>query len=142
MTANALEALRSVRDEQGRFVAGSPGPRLTHGLRSATLTEVPELADKMRDIAQAIETELGGVENLTTLKRVAVKEASRLSLIVDSLGDDLLTRGVLTGKGRTRAALQAYGMAFDRLQRLMALLTLERKAVEVRDLAAAFRNGE
>lgn len=128
------------RDEQGRFVTGGPSAALRHGLRSSTLMDVPELAAAHRELMDAIAADLGGVENLSTLKRRAVAEASRLSLIVDSLGDDLLSRGVLTGKGRTRAALQAYGMAFDRLQRLMTMLGLERVAAKVptlRDYAKA-----
>lgn len=137
-----LEALRDARDEKGRFMAGMPGPRLTHGLRSATLTDVPALAEAHREKTAAIVADLGGIENIATLKMSAVNEAARLSLIVDSLGDDLLVRGVLTGKGRTRAALQAYGMAFDRLQRLMSLLGLERAPARthtLRDYAEGHR---
>lgn len=135
-----LQALRDARDEKGRFVAGLPGPRLVHGLRSATLADVPELAAEMEAIATAIENDLGGQAELSTLKRRAVREAARLALIVDSLGADLLTRGVFTGKGRTRAAVQVYGMALDRLHRLMTSLGLKREPAKggtLRDYAKA-----
>lgn len=135
---NPLDALRNVRGEKGRFVAGMPGPRLAHGLRSVTLTDVPELAASHREKVAAIEADLG--RDLSTLKGAAVTEAARLMLIVDSLGDDLLARGVMTGKGRTRAALAAYGMALDRLHRLMTMLGVERvpaKAASLRDYAKA-----
>lgn len=136
MNADALQALREARDDKGRFVAGMPGPALKHGLRSATLADVPELAEVMRETIDAIETDLGGSANLSTLKKRAVREAARLSLIVDSLGDDLLANGVFTGKGRTRAALQAYGMALDRWHRLMSSLGFDRHAKDAPDLRA------
>lgn len=120
----SLEPMREARGEKGRFVPGAPGPALRHGLRSATLLDQPEMAEAFAEKVRAIETDLGS--DLSTLKASAVREAARLSLIVDSLGSDLLARGVMTPKGNTRAALSAYTMAFDRLQKLMALLGLER----------------
>ena len=58
--------------------------------------------------------------DLSTLQQTAVREVARLALIVDSLGDDLLRNGVLTAKGQNRAALSAYVIALDRLDKLMS----------------------
>ena len=120
------EALRKVRGAGGRFLAGAPGPRLTTGLRARTLVERPEIAAAHREMVTAIEADMGA--DVSTLKRDAVREAARLMLIVDSLGNDLLTRGVLTAKGKNRAALTAYAMTLDRLQKLMGTLGVERKS--------------
>lgn len=120
-----LEALRRQRSADGRFLPGLPGPRLTTGLRSRTLAELPDLAAAHAEKVQAIAADLGA--DLSTLQHAAVTEAARLTLIVDSLGDNLLRHGVLTGKGKTRAALSAYALALDRLHRLMTLLGVERR---------------
>jgi hypothetical protein len=99
---------------------------LAHGLRARTLVEQPELAAAHAEIAHAIGAELGA--DLSTLKAAAVREAARLVLIVDSLGADLMGNGVLTAKGRNRAALSAYVLTLDRLHKLMTVLGLERRS--------------
>jgi hypothetical protein len=121
-----LDALRKVRAPNGRFLAGVPGPRLTTGLRASTLLEQPALAEAHAEKVRAIEADLGA--ELSTLKRAAVTEAARLSVLVDSLGDDLMVNGVLTAKGRNRAALSAYVLTLDRLHKLMTMLGLERRS--------------
>ena len=131
-----LEALRKVRGTDGRFLKGTLAA-LTHGLRARTLLEQPELAEAHAEKVQAIEADLGA--DLSTLKASAVREAARLALIVDSLGHDLLTKGVITPKGKTRAALSAYVMTLDRLTKLQTLLGLERRTKTVPDLAAYLR---
>ena len=65
------------------------------------------------------------------MQQAAVREAARLALIMDSLGDDLLRNGVLTAKGKNRAALSAYVMALDRLHKLMTTVGIERRSRRV-----------
>lgn len=121
-----LSALRDGgRGADGRFVGGNVAA-LTHGLRAKSLLDVPELAEAHREAVAAIEADLGA--DLSTLKRGAVREAARLLLIVDSLGNDLLTRGVLTAKGKNRAALTAYVTTLTSLQKMMGTLGIERKS--------------
>jgi hypothetical protein len=129
-----LGALRDVRDARGRFVPGVPGPRLVHGRRSRTLAGVPALAEAQRERAEAIARDLGGAP--TTLQATAIREAARLSLLVEALGDDLLARGVLSAKGACRAALGAYTQTLDRQNRIMTILGLERRARTVDPLDA------
>lgn len=68
---------------------------------------------------------------MTVLKADAVREVGRLGLVMQSLGDDLLQHGVLTGRGRTRAALSAYTAVLDRFTKLASMLGLERTAKSV-----------
>jgi hypothetical protein len=121
-----FDALRSVRDERGRFLAGAPGPRLKTGTRALTLLDVPALAAAHAEKAAAIAADLG-VE-LSTLQQAAVREAARLALIVDSLGDDLLRHGVVTAKGKNRAALSAYVLVLREFDKLMSRLGIERRS--------------
>ncbi len=132
-----FDRLRSVRAPSGQFLPGVPGPRLRHGMRASTLLDLPAMAEAHRERCEAIRADLGG--DVSTLKQSAIAEAARLSLLVDSMGNDLLTQGVLTGKGRCRAALSAYVMTLDRLQRLMGLLGLERRAKPVDPIEAVQR---
>ena len=67
-------------------------------------------------MVRPIEADLGA--DMSTLKAAAVREAARLALVVGSLGTDLKVNGVLSVKGRNRAALSADVMTLDRLQRL------------------------
>ena len=98
-------------------------PRLRTGLRLRD--DHPALRVTFEDRRQAIEADLGA--DMATLKAAAVKEAARLTIIVEGLGEDLLSRGVLSPKGSQRAALSAYMMTLDRLHRMMTLLGLERR---------------
>ena len=100
-----------------------PGPRLKTGKRALTLLDVPALAEAHAEKVRAIEADLG--TELSTLQQAAVREAARLALIVDSLGDDLLRNGVLTAKGKNRAALSAYVIALDRFHKLMSTVGIE-----------------
>ncbi len=62
-----------------------------------------------------------GREQLSAVQTPLVSELARLQIITDSLGADVVARGVLTGKGRTRAAVTAYLAVLDRQQRLAQL---------------------
>ena len=75
----------------------------------------------------AIAADLGGEQNLSALQRAAIREAARLEVICAALGHNLLQHGVLTGKGKTRAATLVYLHVFDRLLRASQLLRLDRK---------------
>jgi hypothetical protein len=75
---------------------------------------------------------------LTALAHAAVRETARLVVIAGALGDDVLTRGVLTGKGQTRASVLLYLKVLDRFTRCAALLGLERRSRPV-DLADYLR---
>lgn len=121
------------RGPDGRWQKGC-APRLRHGLRLAP--DHPALATAHRERTDAIAIDLGG--DLPTLKRAAAREAARLDLITEGLGEDLMRHGVLTATHNQRAALSAYVMTLDRLHRLMVLLGLERRGREIKDLAAAF----
>jgi hypothetical protein len=129
--------------ETGRWKAGNLAA-LKHGQRASTLLDVPELAEAHRARVEAIETDLGGAAQLSAVQLPLVSELARLQLITDSLGADVLARGVLTGKGRTRAAVTVYLAVLDRQQRLAQLLGLSRRQRDVPDLASylAAHNGE
>ena len=107
----------------GRFLPGNLAA-LTHGQRSRQLLDVPALAEAHRARVEAIETDLGGAAQLSAVQLPLVSELARLQLITDSLGADVLGKGVLTGKGRTRAAVTVYLAVLDRQQRLAQLVGL------------------
>ena len=111
------------RDASGKFARGHL-VNVRHGLRIAP--DNPLVRAAFEDCRQAIEVDLG--DGLATLKAAAVREAARLTIIVDSLGENLIASGILSAKGNQRAALSAYVMTLDRLHRLMTLLGLERRA--------------
>jgi hypothetical protein len=114
---------------------------LKHGLLSEHLIEQPDIAAWHREQVQAISADLGGMTELTTLQRASVREVARLEVILCALGTELLQGGVLTGKGKMRAATTIYLSVLDRFTRLCAVLGLERRARKVASLAEAM-NGE
>lgn len=123
----AVAALRGKgRGPDGRFQPGNT-MRLQHGLRCERLLDHPDIAAWHREQVAAIEADLGGEQQLTALQRAHVREAARLEVLVGALGDDLLARGVLTGKGRTRAAATLYLQALDRYLRVAQALGLQRR---------------
>ena len=126
----ARVAVRRLRG-RGRRLNGQAGVgntlRLKTGLRSAQLLEQPDIATWHREQVAAITADLGGEQELSALKRAAVREAARLEVICAALGHNLLQHGVLTGKGKTRAATLVYLHVFDRLLRASQLLRLDRK---------------
>lgn len=123
-----LEALRSIRGERGRFLKGVPGPRLLTGDRAMTLLEQPDVAEAHRARAEAITADLGGMSQLSAVQVPLVAELARLQLVTDSLGADVLARGTMTGKGRTRAAVTLWLTCVEKQQRLAQLLGLERRS--------------
>lgn len=131
MFNRASEAVRAIRG-RGRRQDGTAAPgntlALKSGLRSSQLLQQPDVAAWHREQVDAITADLGGESELTAMKRASVREAARLEVLLDAMGTDLLERGVVTGKGRTRAMTSAYLSVLDRFVRLSAALGLERKA--------------
>jgi hypothetical protein len=72
------------------------------------------------------------------LRRDGIKRAAQLTIIADTLAEDLVRRGLITPKGQQRAALNAYLSVIDRLTRLSATLGLDRRTKPVTDLARQF----
>ncbi len=110
----------------GRWIAGCM-PRVRTGSRTDRLLEVPALAVAHRERTDALTADLGGMSQLSAVQGPLVAELARLQLVTESLGADVLRHGVLTGKGRTRAAVTIYLQVLDRQQKLAALLGLERR---------------
>lgn len=133
-TESSLTLQVGVQDHAANAQLPASGPgrgNWKHGGRSRVVAAalMPEQAAGLALLPAtiaAIESDLGGSESLSVIKRGLVTEMARLQLIVGYLGDNVGRLGPLTGKGRTRAALTAYLQAFDRLQRLAATLGLER----------------
>jgi hypothetical protein len=122
---------------RGQFVKGEPGPGLRHGGRSilVRLALVDARRAALGEHRAAILTDLGGYENVGTLKADLVERYLETSLIAEWLGGNLLVDGVLTAKGKTRAAATLYLQVLDRLHRLTTLLGLERRARPVQNPA-------
>lgn len=132
----SLDAVRSShRDARGRFQPGNQAATTT-GDRAKQLAGHPGLAGAYLQRVDAIEADLGGREELSELERSHVRELARLDVIVEGLGNDLLERGVMTAKGKTRAALTAYLSAYDRLTKGAAAIGLKRRSKPVPELTA------
>jgi hypothetical protein len=115
----------SGRDEQGRFTAGHPGPRLAHGQYSQLVRSGAATGQQDALAASRFElrVELGDVG---VVKGSLADAFVELSAVRDYLGGRLATEGPLTGKGRTRALLTAYLAVVDRQVRLAQVLGVER----------------
>ena len=137
----AREAVSALRG-RGRQENGQAGPgntlNLRHGLRSTQLLEQPDIATWHAEEVAAIETDLGGAAELSALQHASVREAARLEVILGALGGELLDHGVLTGKGKCRAATTIYLQVLDRFVRVAATLGLERKAKQIPTDPAAY----
>ena len=123
------------RGANGRFVAGNTA-RLVHGARSrkVMLAGLPEQAQIRALLAEreaAIVADLGGAGNLSTIKREVITRFLQTSVVADFLGSNIVKHGVLTTKGKTRAAVTTYLQVVDRLTRLALTLGLERQAKRV-----------
>jgi hypothetical protein len=128
---STITALRG-RGRQANGQAGAGNTlALRHGLRSARLLEHPDVAEWHRQQVEAITADLGGPSELSALRLAAVREVARLEVIAGALGDELLDGGVLTGKGKCRAATTTYLQVLDRLLRLSQLVGLDRKAKQL-----------
>lgn len=132
----SVESLKSGgRDESGRFLPGNMAA-FKDGRRAA-VEQRDDLAPLHQERVDNITRDLGGPSELSHMEQTHVREISRLELIVEALGTDLLTRGMLTSKGRQRATLGAYLTSLDRLTRLSATIGLQRRQKTATSLQAA-----
>jgi hypothetical protein len=124
---------------RGRRADGTAGPgntlALKHGLKSERLLEDSTLAAVHREMVEALTNDLGGGDALSAMEAPHVREYARLGLIAESLGHNVLERGALTGKGKTRAAVNVYLQVLDRLVRLGQTLGLKRRTKRASSLA-------
>jgi hypothetical protein len=109
---------------------------LIHGLRSRRAQQalLPGQEQQLALIGERrteLLRDLGGEDALPLTKRDVVGRFIELQTIADTLAGNLAAAGVLSTKGRQRAALTAYLSVVDRLTKLAALLGLERKVKEV-----------
>jgi hypothetical protein len=135
----AREAVSAIRGhgrrQNGQAAAGNT-IALKTGLRSAQLLNAPDIAAWHTEQVNAITADLGGDAELSSLARGAVREAARLEVILAALGSELLAHGVLTGKGKTRAATSTYLHVLDRYVKLTGTLGLERRTKPVQSASA------
>ena len=108
---------------------GTPGPALEHGGRSlhVRLALIAEHRATLASERAAILADLGGAENVGTLKAGLIDRYQETALVASWLGGNLLVDGVLTGKGKARAAATLYLQVLDRLLRLSQALGLDRQ---------------
>lgn len=97
----------------------------------AKLPEQAEVLAMQREKEAAIVADLGGEMNISTIKRDMVGDYLGLRNVALYLGSNIGKHGVLTTKGRTRAAVTTYLQVVDRLTRLALTLGLERRTKQV-----------
>jgi hypothetical protein len=126
---------RAPQPNAGQFVKGNTAA-LKHGQYSTRARQAllpgqeAQLAALTEDRQQLLE-DLGGEATVAVTKRDVVRRFCELQVIADTHVSNLVREGVLTGKGRQRAALSAYLNVVDRLNKLAAQLGLERIAKPV-----------
>ena len=103
----------------------------------AGLPDMAEYAPVLREKEAALVADLGGEANLAVTKRELTTRFIEASAILTFLGGNILKFGVLTTKGRQRAAVGTYLQVLDRVTRLALTLGLNRQAKQVTDLARA-----
>lgn len=109
---------------------------LIHGARSrrvmhAGLPEQAELRALLQEKEAGLVADLGGAANVGVAKRELTTRFVETSAILSFLGGNILKFGVLTTKGRQRAAVATYLQVLDRITRLALALGLERQAKQV-----------
>ena len=116
-----------VKDNTISLIHGANSKRVMH----AGLPEQAEVRAMLREKEAAIVADLGGAGNLSTIKREVVTRFLQTSVVADFLGSNIVKHGVLTTKGKTRAAVTTYLQVVDRLTRLALTLGLERQTKQV-----------
>jgi hypothetical protein len=111
------------------------------GARSARVLAglMPEQAEGLAALGErvkSIERDLGGVESLSVIAIGMIERHARLELVDDYLFGNLQRLGPLTARGRTRAALTAWLMVVDRLQKSATTLGIERRVKPIDPLIA------
>lgn len=133
----------SGRDTDGRFAPGNT-ESLKHGQRSERdgAELMPWLVAVLAEKEAAILADLGGAEQVSAIRRELLGRFLQSSAIADSLGANIVENGVLTSKGRTRAAVTLYLQVLDRQIKLAGTIGLGRQAKPVRSLEEAMREAE
>jgi hypothetical protein len=112
---------------------------LTHGGRSIgvklALMDVKRAA--LAERRAGILADLGGAENVSTIKSDLVERYLELQVVGDWLGGNLLAEGVMTTKGKTRAATTLFLSVVDRLERLGKTIGLERRERDLSQMSLA-----
>jgi len=114
----------------GSFLVGNQAA-VTHGMYARQVVEEPQAVAVLQEQRSAIVSDLGA--DVSRIKGDLVQRYVEASLIADHLFNNVQQHGVLTGKGRTRAAVATYLQVLDRVVRLGQLLGLERRQKRVSD---------
>ena len=142
-TQPSQESLASGRGDHGRFAPGNTAA-LRHGAFSQQVA-AGGLAEQAEAVAAATERRAEIVRDLgEELSALAVGQVDayvRLEIVSDFLWSNLVDQGVLTGKGRQRAALSAWLQVVDRQHRLAVALGLERRAKRAPQIEDYLREG-
>lgn len=130
-TSGRFTAASSKVGERTRFQPGNPG-QWRHGLRSARaaaalLPGQEAIRAAMLERRAAVVADLGGPDELSQVASDEIDRYARLHVLHESLWREIEARGVLTAKGRQRAALTALLAVSDRIDRLAARLGLARR---------------
>jgi hypothetical protein len=125
------EEIPASKENSGWFQPGNTAS-LRHGEHSQRVAQgqTPQQSDALALLPErtaGILADLGGKEHLSTVVLGLVERHARLELIEAYLWNNIDKNGVLTAKGRQRAALTAYLEVTDRLRRSAITLGLERR---------------
>jgi hypothetical protein len=115
-----------------RFEKGNR-ERWVHGrksrlLRAGQLPEQQALAVAIREQVELIVDELGGPDQVSTLKAALLEDWCRLGIYAATVEQHLEQGGLLTGKGRTKAAAAFWLSLLDRRHRVATQIGLQRIA--------------
>jgi len=115
-------------DHRGRFTSGNLAS-LKHGGKSigVKLALMDAKRAALAERRAGILADLGGPENVSTIRADLVERYLELQVVGDWLGGNLLASGVLTSKGKTRAATTLFLSVVDRLERLGKTIGLDRR---------------
>jgi hypothetical protein len=127
----------SGRDHRGRWAAENDGA-LRHGARRYELRGV--LPDEVQTAVDAwshqLTSDRGGTSEMGAIESAYCRRLTQLEGALDLLGRDLHQHGVMTPRGRPRAAYKCFLETLATFDRLAQRLGLDRKAKRV-DLARA-----
>ena len=123
------------RRANGTVLPGS-ALHLKHGLYSKRhVTELfREQAQPLQEREAEILNDLGGADHVSHVLRGLVPRYVTLEAIADNMERNIMLHGVLTGKGKTRAATTTYLHVIDRLQRMAVTIGLKRRAKRAPDI--------
>jgi hypothetical protein len=140
---------RENHDQRGRFTLANTAA-LTHGGTSkqlrALIVETPAAREALDQKRAAIRADLG--EDTTTIRDDLITRYVELDVLAAWLAQNLVENGVISGRGRTRAAATLYLQVADRqiklAQVIAQVIDLERRQKTVprlEDLIAAQSGG-